>query len=63
MLHGEDIYGLTAASLSWAAREMSAPAYDRRGALGAAAAFDPATFLGAMAPHGISYDLDPAGPA
>jgi short subunit dehydrogenase-like uncharacterized protein len=45
---GRDVYGLTAAALAYGAERMSEPAYDRAGALGPAAAFDPRELLGAL---------------
>jgi short subunit dehydrogenase-like uncharacterized protein len=54
-LRGRDVYGLTAASLAHAAILCSDPAYDRRGALAPAQAFDPAKFLAAI---GVDYELD-----
>jgi short subunit dehydrogenase-like uncharacterized protein len=59
ILDGRDIYGLTAATLAWAAERMAAPGYDRAGGLGPAAAFDPVELLDAMAAHGVSYALAP----
>lgn len=55
-LRGGDVYGLTAASLAHAATLCADPAYDRRGALAPAQAFDPADFLTAV---GLDCDLDP----
>jgi short subunit dehydrogenase-like uncharacterized protein len=45
---GSDVYGLTAVSLANAATLCADPAYDRRGALAPAQAFDPASFLDAL---------------
>ncbi len=53
-LRGSDVYGLTAASLAHAATLCADPAYDRRGALAPAQAFDPASFLSAL---DLSWDL------
>jgi len=58
VLRGEDVYGLTAVTLAWAAERMAAPDYDRAGPLGAAAAFDPEELLAAMAPYGVAYEVD-----
>lgn len=55
-VRGGDVYGLTAASLAHAAQLCANPAYDRRGALAPAQAFDPAAFLGAL---DISFDVEP----
>ncbi len=57
VLRGSDVYGLTALILAEGAELMSAPGYDRAGALGPAAAFEPAAFLDAMAALGLSYVL------
>jgi len=58
-LRGSDVYGLTAASLIHAATLCADPAYDRRGALAPAQAFDPAEFLGALADFDLSIDVEP----
>lgn len=47
-LQGSDVYGLTATSLAHAATLCSDSAYDHRGALAPAQAFDPASFLDAL---------------
>jgi hypothetical protein len=39
---------ITASALAYGAERMSEPAYDRAGALGPAAAFDPRELLGAL---------------
>jgi short subunit dehydrogenase-like uncharacterized protein len=57
-VRGADVYGLTAASLAHGAMLCAAPGFDRTGALAPAQAFDPASFLAAMA-HFLSYELDP----
>ena len=57
MVRGSDVYGLTALMLAEGAELMSAPGYDRAGALGPAAAFDPAAFLDALAGQGLSWVL------
>ncbi len=54
-VNGTDIYGLTAVALGWAAERMADPGYDRAGALGPAAAFDPVELLDSLAPAGLSY--------
>ena len=48
LAEGRDFYGLTAAALAAGAQRLAAPQFDRCGALGAAAAFDPAEFLDAL---------------
>jgi short subunit dehydrogenase-like uncharacterized protein len=45
IVRGSDVYGLTAVSLVHGAQLLSAPGFGRAGALGPAAAFDPAAFL------------------
>jgi short subunit dehydrogenase-like uncharacterized protein len=57
VLRGSDVYGITAVTTTEAALRMAAPGYDRSGALAPAQAFDPAGFLGALEPHGVSYSI------
>jgi len=59
-VQGRDAYGLTAVTLVWAAEQMSAPGYDRVGALGPAAAFDPRAFLDHLGEHDLTWELDRA---
>ena len=54
-MRGSDVYGMTARALVWAAEQMSADGYDRVGALGPAAAFDPEEMLGALADFGVEW--------
>jgi short subunit dehydrogenase-like uncharacterized protein len=54
IVRGSDVYGVTAVSLVHAAELLSAPGFDRAGALGPAAAFDPAAFLNYA---GVSWEL------
>ena len=56
---GSDVYGLTAISLTHAATLCAAPAYDRRGALAPAQAFDPASFLDAL---GLAIEIEAVRP-
>lgn len=58
VLQGSDVYGITAVTTTEAALRMAAPGYDRRGALAPAQAFNPAGFLAALEPHGISWSVD-----
>jgi short subunit dehydrogenase-like uncharacterized protein len=58
-VQGSDVYGLTAASVAHAALLCADPAYDRSGALAPAQAFDPASFLAALADFGISVEVEP----
>ena len=61
VVRGSDVYGLTAVTLVHGAELMSAPGYDRAGALGPAAAFDPEAFLNHLSDHGVSWELARAG--
>ncbi|HSS04052.1 MAG TPA: saccharopine dehydrogenase NADP-binding domain-containing protein [Solirubrobacterales bacterium] len=54
-VRGSDVYGLTAVSLAHAATLCANPAYDRRGALAPAQAFDPASFLDAL---GLAVEIE-----
>jgi short subunit dehydrogenase-like uncharacterized protein len=58
VVRGADVYGLTAVTLAHGAELMSAPGFGRAGALGAAAAFDPAAFLNHLGGHRLSWQLD-----
>ena len=53
---GFDVYGLTAVILAHAAVLLSAPGYDRTGALAPSAAFDPVAFLNYLGDHGVSWE-------
>jgi len=54
---GRDVYGLTAGSLVWAARRMTAEGYDLAGALAPAEAFDPEELLEALAGYEVRWQL------
>ncbi len=54
VVRGSDVYGLTAVTLVHGAELMSAPGYDRAGALAPAAAFDPEAFLNYLGDHGVA---------
>jgi short subunit dehydrogenase-like uncharacterized protein len=54
VLRGSDVYGTTAVTLAHGAQLLSAPGYDRAGALAPAGAFDPAAFLDEL---GVSWEL------
>ena len=56
---GNDVYGLTAVSLAHGALHCADPAYDHAGALAPAQAFDPASFLAALADAGLSFEVEP----
>jgi short subunit dehydrogenase-like uncharacterized protein len=55
VVRGSDVYGTTAVTLVHGAELLSAPGFDRAGAMGPAAAFDPAAFLNHA---GVSWHLD-----
>lgn len=57
VLRGTDVYGITAVTTAHAAELMSAPGYDRTGGLAPAQAYDARSFLDALAPHGISFEV------
>jgi short subunit dehydrogenase-like uncharacterized protein len=60
VVRGSDIYGLTAASLAQGAMLCADPAYDHKGALAPAQAFDPTSFLAALAEAGgLSTEIEP----
>jgi hypothetical protein len=52
------VYGLTAVTLVYGAERMAAPGFDHAGALGPAAAYDPAAFLNYLGDHGVSWELE-----
>jgi short subunit dehydrogenase-like uncharacterized protein len=54
VVRGKDVYGLTAVTLVAGAELMSAPGFDRSGALGPAAAFDPAALMNRV---GLSWQV------
>ncbi len=58
VLRGSDIYGSTSIIVAEAATRMAAPDYRRSGALAPAQAFDPAAFMRALAPFGISVEIE-----
>lgn len=58
-VRGSDVYGLTAASLAHGALLCADPDYKRSGALAPAQAFDPASFLAALADFGVSVEIEP----
>lgn len=60
VVRGNDLYGLTAASLAQAATLCAEPGYERSGALAPAQAFHPAGFLDALADSGLSWQVEPA---
>ena len=62
IVRGSDVYGLTAASLAHGALLCADPVYDRSGALAPAQAFDPASFLAALADFGVSFEVEPLPP-
>jgi hypothetical protein len=60
-LRGTDFHLLTGVALAHAAERVAAEDFDACGALAPAAAFDPATFLDSLRPHGVSWERH--GPA
>jgi short subunit dehydrogenase-like uncharacterized protein len=60
VVRGSDVYGLTAVTVVESAVRMLAPEFAAAGVLAPASAFAPAAFLDALAPAGISWELDPA---
>lgn len=54
---GTDVYGLTAVALVHGAELMWDERYDRAGALGPAAAYDPSSFLDYLTEYGLGWDL------
>jgi short subunit dehydrogenase-like uncharacterized protein len=60
VVRGMDVYGLTALLLVHGAEQMAAAGYDRAGALGPAAAYDPEALLNRCGDHGLSWELDTA---
>ena len=54
---GGDVYALTAVTAVHGAALMAEHGYDRSGALAPAEAYDPAAFLGALAPHGVACEI------
>lgn len=61
IVRGSDAYGLTAVSLADGAEAMLADDYDRAGALGPAAAYDPRALLDGLAGQGLSWEVEPSG--
>lgn len=59
IVRGRDVYGLTAVSVAHAATLCADPAYDSSGALAPAQAFEPASFLAALADVGVSMEVEP----
>jgi len=58
-VRGSDVYGLTAAAVAHGAVLCADPSYDRKGALAPAQAFDPTSFLAALAELGVSVEIEP----
>jgi short subunit dehydrogenase-like uncharacterized protein len=53
---GEDVYGMTARALAWAACRIEAGDHQGAGALGPAAAFDPEEMLDALNDFGVKWE-------
>ncbi len=58
VLRGSDVYGITARIIAEGATRMADPGYDRSGALAPSQAFEPAGFLAALEPYGITTEID-----
>jgi short subunit dehydrogenase-like uncharacterized protein len=58
VVRGSDPYGLTAVTLVYGAERMASDDYDRAGALGPAAAYDPEDFLEYLGDHGVTWELE-----
>jgi short subunit dehydrogenase-like uncharacterized protein len=58
-VRGSDVYGLTAVSLAQGALLCADPSFERSGALAPAQAFDPASFLAALADFDVSVEVEP----
>lgn len=59
VLRGGDVYGITAVTIAEGATRMAREDYAKSGALAPSQAFDPGSFLGCLAPFGISAEIDP----
>lgn len=55
---GSDVYAITGVIVAEAAVRMAEPGYDRAGVLAPAEAYDPASFLDSLAPHGTTYTVE-----
>ena len=60
VVRGSDVYGVTAVTLVYGAERMASGDFDRAGALGPAAAYDPEAFLNYLGDHGVTWELDRA---
>lgn len=58
VLRGSDVYGTTAVALAEGAIRAARPGFDGSGALAPAQAFDPGSFLAALAPFGLSWEIN-----
>jgi short subunit dehydrogenase-like uncharacterized protein len=63
IVHGPDIYGLTAKTVTQAAIELADPTFTGSGALAPAQAVDPAEFLDGLAAVGVRWQVDTSHPA
>jgi short subunit dehydrogenase-like uncharacterized protein len=59
VVHGRDVYGLTAVTIVEGAARLLAGEQREVGVLAPASAFDAAGFLDALAPSGVTWSLDP----
>ena len=56
VVHGRDVYGITATILVHAAELLRDPGFDRAGALAPAEAFEPRDFLDHLSEHGVAWE-------
>jgi short subunit dehydrogenase-like uncharacterized protein len=63
VVHGSDVYGLTAVTAVHSAALLADEGYDRAGALSPATAFEPTEFLDFLGDHGVGYAVDGVGAA
>lgn len=61
VVRGSDVYGTTSVTTVEGALRMSAPGYERVGALAPAQAYEPGDFLAALEEHGVSHELGELG--
>ncbi len=59
IVRGSDVYGTTAVLLAEGAMRMATGGPERAGALAPAEAFEPATFMRALGPFGVTVEIEP----
>jgi len=57
VIRGEDVYGMTARSITAGALRCASPAFDKSGALAPSEAFDPADFLPELSEFGVEHEI------